>query len=471
MSKKSKNILMLIVFLLCCYIFFLKKYFNKYFPNMTRNEFSFFIISALDGGAKGTANDMVLLFLKNCIIKPTFFGFIYFYLLEILGKIGRFCDKINKNYWKKFLFIVSIILVTYNVFRFVHWLNPNKKNDYSTFYEREYNLPEKKNITFPKNKKNLIVIHVESLEKTFENKTFFTNSLIPDIEKLESEGIQFSNYQNGFGTTFTEGSLIALFTGTPINPHLNLNHVGQFSSIFKNVYSLGKILKDNGYQTFSMQSTLGDYAGMKNFLSLHGIDDITDSKILKKTLLKDQIISHWGFGDKNLFFAVKDKIKNIDKSKPYFLYIQTVDTHVKYIPKDIKKNIYSNPYLNVIYNTNLAVADFIDWFKKQPEYKNTTIVILGDHLRMGKDFKMPQIRSIYNLFMNTSIVPNDTNRTFSQVDLFPSVLEAIGVKIINHKLGLGTSIFSENKTLAERFSEQELENELGKNNKIYDKLW
>ena len=117
------------------------------------------------------------------------------------------------------------------------------------------------------------------------------------------------------------------------------------------------------------------------------------------------------------------------------------------------------------------ISDFIDWFKNKPEYKNTVIVLVGDHLRMGRDFKMPNERQIYNLFLNSVVKPKNLQRTFSQIDLFPSVLEAIGVKIVGHKLGLGTSIFSNQKTLSERFSAKKLNNTLSKRNKLYESLW
>ena len=498
LSKKFKKSIILILLFIAVFIISLNNYFYKYFPDVTVSELTFFITTAFDGGVKGTSSDLLKVFIKKCIVKPIFITFIVFYLIDIFYFLFSIIEKVflslntriclsskkiknityvfkrAKNKIQKYYFCILILLSLASIFCCIGYviITLSKSKSYSNFYEKEFLFSKKENIIFPKNKKNLIVIHIESLEKTFENKDFFGSSLIPDMEKFEKEGVQFSNYQNGFATSFTEGSLIALFTGTPCNilSVAGLNVLGNDVTIFNNIYSLGRILKDNGYKTYSIQSSDSSFAGAKKFFVIHGIDEIIDANTLKLGILKGVEYDDWGFRDKELFTAVKDKIENIDKNIPYFMYIQTVDTHFKALPNvDVKK--FENPYYNVIYNTNLVISDFIDWFKNKPEYKNTVIVLVGDHLRMGRDFKMPNDRQIYNLFLNSVVKPKNLQRTFSQIDLFPSVLEAIGVKIVGHKLGLGTSIFSNQKTLSERFSAKKLNNTLSKRNKLYESLW
>ena len=112
----------------------------------------------------------------------------------------------------------------------------------------------------------------------------------------------------------------------------------------------------------------------------------------------------------------------------------------------------------------------MEWLKQNADWKNTVIAIVGDHLRMGNDFPMPSKRSIYNLFINSE-KPQDLNRTFSQIDLFPSVVEAMGGNIKNHRLGLGTSVFSQQKTLSEKYSDDFLRETLAKRSELYEKMF
>ena len=55
------------------------------------------------------------------------------------------------------------------------------------------------------------------------------------------------------------------------------------------------------------------------------------------------------------------------------------------------------------------------------------------------------------------------------MDMYPTTLAALGIKINGNKLGLGTNLFSGEKTLIETIGEDTLERELVKNSKYYNK--
>ena len=87
-------------------------------------------------------------------------------------------------------------------------------------------------------------------------------------------------------------------------------------------------------------------------------------------------------------------------------------------------------------------------------------------------------RTIYNAFINSkseTTLENVTNRQFFTIDLYPTTLAALGVKIEGNKLALGTNLFSEEPTIAEKYGLEYVREELMKksnfyNNKlIYDK--
>jgi phosphoglycerol transferase len=65
-------------------------------------------------------------------------------------------------------------------------------------------------------------------------------------------------------------------------------------------------------------------------------------------------------------------------------------------------------------------------------------------------------RTCFNLIINphpaVANVGNDIvyNRTWALFDMFPTMLASIGVQIEGNKLGLGTNLFSGEKTLFER---------------------
>ena len=55
------------------------------------------------------------------------------------------------------------------------------------------------------------------------------------------------------------------------------------------------------------------------------------------------------------------------------------------------------------------------------------------------------------------------------MDIFPTTLAALGAEIKNNKLGFGTNIFSNEKTLSEEIGYQKLNKELQKRSNYYTK--
>ncbi len=79
-------------------------------------------------------------------------------------------------------------------------------------------------------------------------------------------------------------------------------------------------------------------------------------------------------------------------------------------------------------------------------------------------------RKVYNVFINSLGKPvNTTNREFLSFDLFPTTLASIGVKIENNRLGLGTNLFSESETLAEKYGTEYVNLQLAKKSVYYNK--
>lgn len=62
---------------------------------------------------------------------------------------------------------------------------------------------------------------------------------------------------------------------------------------------------------------------------------------------------------------------------------------------------------------------------------------------------------------------NKENRIYTALDTYPTILGAMGVDINGKKLGLGVNMFSEEKTLAEKYGYSYVDKELQKKSKFY----
>ena len=433
--------------------------FTGYYILTDFNAYSFeeiaFFLSMPIGGI-----DFGMLFkaLRFILIYPALLCFItVFFARKLLFKMKsarKYCHILAA------LFIIIFLMLMYGFISFQNTYYPQQN---SLSDEEEIILASKENIRFPFSKRNLIVIFLESFEQTFGDKEFYKYPLLQPLEEFEKRGISFEHYRDGFGMTPSMPSLIAFYTGLPV---FNTKLLSQ-EIPFKNVYSLGKILKDAGYYNMSLIACQETFEGGRQLFEHYGMKENIGLETIEK-MYPDLPKKRWGYADQDLFFVARKKIMELEDQQPFFLLIQTMDTHAHYVPARAIENRFGNDNYNVIYNTAKETADFLKWLENRKIFEKTTIVVLGDHLRKGYDIKYPNDRNVYNLFINAVIAPKNKNRTLNQIDLFPSVLEAMGVKIKNHKLGLGTSVFFDKPTLAEQYSFSELETYLKTKKELID---
>ena len=165
------------------------------------------------------------------------------------------------------------------------------------------------------------------------------------------------------------------------------------------------------------------------------------------------------------------------EDKPFNFSLLTSDTHFPdgYVYGDEEK-ITDMQYKNVVFHSSAMVAEFIRWCQEQSWYDNTTIIVTGDHLTMDqryvKSLDKNYTRTVFNLFLNTGLTTTfDKNRQFSNMDMFPTTLAAIGGKINSQEeqLGLGVNLFSGQKTMIEKYGYSETKKQLEQRSKFYIK--
>ena len=384
----------------------------------------------------------------------------------------------------QFVNFLLIIFLIFNLSYSSNLLNLNEfinnQTSLSSLFEEYYVDGRENDLKFPKKKRNLIYVFLESMEATNfskENGGVIEKTYIPKLEHLALNNINFSNTSKLGGalqvnnTTWTTSALIAHTSGVPLKISSHSNDLYTLPG----VYSLGDILEDNGYNNYIMFGSDATFGGRKDYFESHGNYKIYDYyyAIEDKQIPEDYYV-WWGYEDKKLFEYAKEKILEASsKDEPFNFTLLTVDTHFTdgYMDSDCKK-IFDEEYANSIYCSDTKINSFIKWIQKQDFYKNTTIILSGDHLTMQKDFyniDSNYQRTIYNAFINSPIKPKkEKNRLYSSFDMFPTTLASLGVQIENNRLGLGVNLFSKEKTLIEKLGYENLNNVIVKKSNYYD---
>ena len=236
--------------------------------------------------------------------------------------------------------------------------------------------------------KNVIAVHAESMQRVVMNLKINGVEITPNLNKLASSGLYFNNFysQVSFGTSsdteFTVAtSLLPVSSGTVFINYSNREYE-----------SLYKLIKKEGYYTFSMHANTGDFWNRNIMHQTLGYDDFFD----KSSYEIDEEIG-FGLSDESFIRQSVKKIKEINKEhKKFYGTLITLSNHTPFdydekyekIPMTMTKNGKTYPYIEDTklgnYFVSAHYADkqlglLIKLLEKEKILDDTIILIYGDH--------------------------------------------------------------------------------------------
>lgn len=337
----------------------------------------------------------------------------------------------------------------------------------TTMYEQYYADPETVSVTAPAQRKNLICIYAESMETTYASREAGgaqAVNYIPRLTELAAQNINFSGngalggFYSSKGTNWTMGALLSSSAGVPYRLPAGKS-IGDVD-YFPGLVTLGDILAENGYRQEFFFGSEGDFAGREEFFRLHGNFDVCDYyEAVRRGYAPEGYFRDWGFEDAVLFAGARQELAALAaEDGPFHFSLLTVDLHAPggYVCDVCGDEHPESRTGTVAACSDRQIADFIDWCLAQDFAEDTVIVVMGDHPRMDLNLVRDvdyRDREVYDCFIGSAVQPQPGNdikhRTFTAMDLFPTILAALGFVIEGDRLGLGTNLFSGRATLAE----------------------
>lgn len=398
-----------------------------------------------------------------------------FYLVSLLvirGHISFLKDKHVKVFLACFLiFVLGYMTIVTNLIEYIHGrIFP------SNFIENEFVIISEDDVTFPDDKKNVIYIILESMENSYKdihNGGVERVNLIPNLTNISKEHTSFGNMDEIYGTTWTASSLIAQTSGIS-----NINGKNK-NETFPEILSVGHIFQKNGYSNYIIFGSDKEFGGRGQYYSAQNKTKVLDVNfMLDNNYLSERVF--WGANDKVTYEVVKDVIsKEYSLGNNFYVSVLTVDTHFPngYTCQDCNLIEGELPQKASIRCSDEQTFNFIKWVQEQPFADNTTIILVGDHLNMSRKY-MREIESAvpnYNRTLYFSVInpyhkeKNTKERKFSAYDLYPTTLAAAGASIKGNRIGLGANLFSDEKTILEKYTKDYVTKELKKRSVFYNK--
>lgn len=377
-------------------------------------------------------------------------------------------------------FLINIPISKY----YQKWNGANAPQESSNIYETEYINPDSVKIEF-KEKRNLILIFLESVEYNFQdslNGGGLSQNLIPEItEYIKQEQSFIPGGTKTTGTGWTIADVIAKTCGIPMKTAIQkIDLHAPHRSSPRHTQCLTDILHNNGYTTVISKGAQLRFAGMDVFSKAHAIDYSYGLDEYKRDWhIDERVLNEWGVSDSAHYELIKEHIGKVSTTgKPWAVWFITLNTHTPYGATDPACHISPNASNHVQLQSSIRCSsrqldNFIKWAKAQKWYDKTTIAVMGDHASMSpsymigfKDFK--QTHYWLDFFINSATSAKNYKRSFTSLDMFPTILESIGAKISGRALGLGRSLYSLAPTLLEQYGLDSLNKALESSDHNYD---
>jgi len=379
----------------------------------------------------------------------------------------------------KILFVVSLLLFSICIlkidrqFDIISYIKEPNLPIASEYIENNYSVPDIEAVVF-KEKKNLVIVLAESFENTFSNVDGI--SYTANIDKVRNNAIKNFNMYNTSGTNWTIAAITGWFFGLPLKTPNGINGNGYISKngFLPHALSVFDVLQHNGFESVLVIGSDKRFYGMDQLFSMHGGFKILDKSAFEADgwNLAANAGTSWGFNDSFVLARASEEYARLKKqTKPFVLFIQTIDTHAPngYCPQ-LHKKFYD--IRDAIVEADSNLGKFSEQFV---EDDNTVYILLGDHLFMGS----PQFlsnnmdRTIYNLFHGKLplISKAKQHEKISAVDIAPTLLHCAGGKWGNDKFGLGVSLFSDDHSLLQRDGISKFNSEIMKDSTFYSKFY
>ena len=282
--------------------------------------------------------------------------------------------------------------------------------------------------------RNVVVILMESFAGHSVGVLGAPGNITPYFDKLSQEGLLFDRFfSNGTHTHQGMFATMACFPNLPGFEYLMRTPEGshKFSGLpqllskrgFDNLYVY------NGNFQWDNQSGFFSNQGMTDFI---GREDFVDPVFMDPT---------WGVSDQDMFDRGAKELATNYGEKPFYALLQSLSNHTPYaLPKDLpvepvlidgKENLHRT----AMRYSDWALGQFFEKARKEPYFKETLFVVVGDHGFGGFDqvtemdlqrFNVPLLLIAPGIQEKFGKVDHTVG---TQVDIVPTIMGRLGGEV------------------------------------------
>jgi len=385
---------------------------------------------------------------KKIVFAPLILG-VFFYFIR--GGLQSIPINISDAYFSKNIIVNDLTVnsnwnIIQSYFKSSRSINGNpyvkySKKEYDLFVENYINdttimvLPTK---ILKDNQPNIVFILLESWSADIIESLGGLKSITPNFNKLEEQGILFSNfYSNGWKS---EQAVSSIFSSFPVFPYISII---KETDKARKLPSLNKSL--NNYNSSFIFGGQLSYGNIKGFLFNQNYDIVQDIDDFNYPRGRLGIHDEFMFDEFHLHL---NKMK-----EPFFSTFFTLSSHSPYdfpFKHKFSFNSRHDPYVNSIAYTDSCLGIFFNKIKNEKWYDNTLFIIVSDHshstpinrrVAQKERFKIPMLW--YGNVLHDKYKGVSNEILSSHIDITPTLLSQLNYK--DDSKYFGNDIFKLNK--------------------------
>ena len=283
--------------------------------------------------------------------------------------------------------------------------------------------------------KNVIVLHGESMMTNAMVLSFNGEELTPNLNKMASEGMFFSNFYSQVSVGTSSDS--ELTYNTSLMPTKSGTAFVSYSD--RTYVSIPKLLKEQGYYTFSMHANNADFWNRRQMYNAIGYDKFYSKSDYDVT--KENVIG-LGLSDKEFFRQSIEKIQKINEEQEHWYGVlimlsnhtpfsdtekygeYNVDITETSTLEDGTTEETTYPYMEgtklgnyfkSLHYADAALGEFMAGLEEAGLLENTVVILYGDH-----DARLPKkdYNKLYNYNMETHEMREEEDELYREYDSY-----------------------------------------------------
>ncbi|KRK99394.1 phosphoglycerol transferase alkaline phosphatase superfamily protein [Secundilactobacillus odoratitofui DSM 19909 = JCM 15043] len=310
--------------------------------------------------------------------------------------------------------------------------------------------------------KNVIIIHLESFQQYLINYKVDGKEVTPNLNKFykNQNTMSFDNFYNQVAQGKTsdaemmlENSLFGLPQGSAMTEYGTQN----------TFQAAPALLDQDGYTSAAFHGDVPSFWNRDNTYKSWGYDYFFSSQYYKE---KSDYTVGYGLKDK-IFF--RDSAKYLQElPQPFYAKLITLTNHYPYeldkqntdFPATKTGDKTVDPYVQTAHYLDEAFGEFITYLKEAGLYKNSMIVLYGDHYGisnnhraaiaqlLGKDkvtsYDLAQFQKVPFMIHATGLKGGINHTYGGEIDVLPTLLDLLGVKNTN-TIQFGNDLLAKNR--------------------------